>query len=108
MPADADGQIRVVVVDDHAVVRRGLLEFLGVEPDLEVIGDAEGGPLALELLERLASDGDSPHVVLMDLQMEPIDGIETTREIRRRFHEIEVVVLTSFGEDERVHAALEA
>ena len=108
MPADADGQIRVVVVDDHAVVRRGLFEFLGGEPDLAVIGDAEGGPQALQLLERLASDGDSPDVVLMDLQMEPIDGIETTREIRRRFHEIEVVVLTSFGEDERVHAALEA
>ena len=83
MLADANGQIRVVVVDDHAVVRRGLLEFLGVEPDLEVIGDAEGGPQALELLERLASDGESPDVVLMDLQMEPIDGIETTREIRR-------------------------
>ena len=108
MPADADGQIRVVVVDDHAVVRRGLFEFLGGEPDLEVIGDAEGGPQALQLLERLASDGDLPDVVLMDLQMEPIDGIETTREIRRRFQEIEVVVLTSFGEDERVHAALEA
>ncbi len=108
MPAETDETIRVVVVDDHAVVRRGLFEFLGGEPDLEVVGDAEGGPQALELLERLESDGARPDVVLMDLQMEPVDGIETTLEIRKRFAEVEVVVLTSFGEDERVHAALEA
>ena len=108
MPADADGTIRVVVVDDHAVVRRGLFEFLGGEHDLEVVGDAEGGPQALELLERLASEGAAPDVVLMDLQMEPVDGVAATREIRRRFEAVEVVVLTSFGEDERVHAALEA
>ena len=108
MPAEAEETIRVVVVDDHAVVRRGLFEFLGGEPDLEVIGDAAGGPEALELLDRLSSDGAPPDVVLMDLQMEPLDGIETTREIRRRFEEVEVVVLTSFGQDERVHAALEA
>ena len=108
MVSEAVETIRVLVVDDHAVVRRGLFEFLGGEPDLEVVGDAEGGPQALELLERLESDGLRPDVVLMDLQMEPIDGIETTLEIRKRFDEVEVVVLTSFGEDERVHAALEA
>jgi DNA-binding NarL/FixJ family response regulator len=108
MVSEAVETIRVLVVDDHAVVRRGLFEFLGGEPDLEVVGDAEGGPQALELLERLESDGLRPDVVLMDLQMEPIDGIETTSEIRKRFDEVEVVVLTSFGEDERVHAALAA
>ena len=108
MPAETDETIRVVVVDDHAVVRRGLFEFLGGEPDLEVVGDAAGGPQALELLDRLDSDGAPPDVVLMDLQMEPVDGIATTREIRKRFEAVEVVVLTSFGEDERVHAALEA
>jgi len=108
VPAETDETIRVVVVDDHAVVRRGLFEFLGGEPDLEVVGDAAGGPQALELLDRLDSDGAPPDVVLMDLQMEPVDGIATTREIRKRFEAVEVVVLTSFGEDERVHAALEA
>jgi DNA-binding NarL/FixJ family response regulator len=108
MASEAVETIRVLVVDDHAVVRRGLFEFLGGEPDLEVVGDADGGPQALELLERLESDGLRPDVVLMDLQMKPIDGIETTREVRRRFDDVEVVVLTSFGEDERVHAALEA
>jgi DNA-binding NarL/FixJ family response regulator len=108
VPDERDDKIKVFVVDDHAVVRRGLFEFLGGEPDLEVVGDAAGGPQALELLERLESDGATPDVVLMDLQMEPVDGIETTREIRKRFEEVEVVVLTSFGEDERVHSALEA
>jgi DNA-binding NarL/FixJ family response regulator len=98
----------VLVVDDHAVVRRGLKAFLDSEPDLEVVGDADGGAQALELLARLASEGRRPHVVVMDLQMEPLDGIESTRRIRSRYSEVEVVALTSFGEDERVHAALEA
>jgi DNA-binding NarL/FixJ family response regulator len=97
----------VLVVDDHAVVRRGLRAFLDSEPDLEVVGEAEGGAQALELLARLGSEG-RPHVVVMDLQMDPLDGIESTREIRSRYSEVEVVALTSFGEEERVHAALEA
>jgi DNA-binding NarL/FixJ family response regulator len=101
-------RIRVLVVDDHAVVRLGLLTFLDSEPDLEVVGEAAGGAQALELLARLASEGRQPHVVLMDLQMEPLDGIESTRQIRSRYSEVEVVALTSFGEKERVHAALEA
>jgi DNA-binding NarL/FixJ family response regulator len=96
------------VVDDHAVVRRGLLAFLDSEPDLEVVAEAEGGAEALELLARLASERRQPHVVVMDLQMEPLDGIESTRQIRSRYSEVEVVALTSFGEEERVHAALEA
>jgi DNA-binding NarL/FixJ family response regulator len=98
----------VLVVDDHAVVRRGLLAFLDSEPDLEVVGEAEGGAQALELLARLASDGRRPDVIVMDLQMEPLDGIESTRQIRARYSEVEVVALTSFGEEERVRAALEA
>jgi DNA-binding NarL/FixJ family response regulator len=98
----------VLVVDDHAVVRRGLKAFLDSEPDLEVVGEAEGGAQALELLGRLASEGRRPHVVLMDLQMEPLDGIESTRRIRSRSSEVEVVALTSFGDEQRVHAALEA
>jgi DNA-binding NarL/FixJ family response regulator len=96
------------VVDDHAVVRRGLKAFLDSEPDLEVVGEAEGGAQALELLARLASEGRRPHVVVMDLQMEPLDGIESTRQIRSGYSGVEVVALTSFGEVERVHAALEA
>ena len=100
--------IRVLVVDDHAVVRRGLFAFLEGEPDIEVVGDAASGDEALETLELLDTEGRRPHVVLMDLQMEPVDGIESTRRIRKRYDDLEVVALTSFGEVERVHAALEA
>jgi DNA-binding NarL/FixJ family response regulator len=108
MALEADERITVLIVDDHAVVRRGLLAFLDSESDLEVIGDAEGGAQALDLLARLSSEGLRPDVVLMDLRMQPVDGIEATRRIRARYDDVEVVALTSFGEEERVHAALEA
>jgi DNA-binding NarL/FixJ family response regulator len=107
MAAD-DDKIRVLVVDDHAVVRRGLLAFLEGESDLDVVGDAEGGTEALDLLARLDAEGTRPDVVLMDLQMRPVDGIESTRMVRARYDEVEVVALTSFGEPERVQRALEA
>jgi DNA-binding NarL/FixJ family response regulator len=108
MASDPDGTIGVLVVDDHAVVRRGLLAFFESEPDIDVVGDADGGTQALELLAQLDSEGRRPDVVLMDLVMEPLDGIESTRQVRARYEDVEVVALTSFGEDERVHAALEA
>ena len=105
---EPDEPITVMLVDDHAVVRRGLRAFLDSEPDLEVVGDASGGAQALDVLARLDIDGRRPDVVLMDLHMEPIDGIESTREVRARYDDVEVVALTSFGEDDRVHAALAA
>jgi DNA-binding NarL/FixJ family response regulator len=108
MASDPDGTIGVLVVDDHAVVRRGLLALFESEPDIDVVGDADGGTQALELLAQLDSEGRRPDVVLMDLVMEPLDGIESTRQVRARYEDVEVVALTSFGEDERVHAALEA
>jgi DNA-binding NarL/FixJ family response regulator len=107
-PPEREDLIRVLVVDDHAVVRRGLHAFLDGEPDLEVVGDAGGGSEALELLARLDAGDRRPDVVVMDLQMEPVDGIETTRRIRARYDDVEVVVLTSFGDEDRVRAALEA
>ncbi len=100
--------IRVLIVDDHAVVRRGLLAFLATEPDLDVVGDAAGGADALAQIARLDAEGRRPDIVLMDLQMEPLDGIETTRRIRARHPGVDVVALTSFAEEERVRAALEA
>lgn len=108
MASDQDNTISVLVVDDHAVVRRGLLAFLESVPDIDVLGDANGGSQALELLAQLDSEGRRPDVVLMDLVMEPVDGIESTRQVRARYDDVEVVALTSFGDDERVHAALEA
>jgi DNA-binding NarL/FixJ family response regulator len=108
MTAAPDDRIRIVVVDDHDVVRRGLLTVLGGEPDLEVVGAAEGGKRALDLIAQLDDRAQRPDVVVMDLEMAPVDGIETTRQIRSRYDDVEVVALTSFGEEERVRAALEA
>ena len=104
---ERDELIRVLVVDDHAVVRRGLHAFLDGEPDLDVVGDAGGGAEALELLAGLDAEERLPDVVVMDLQMEPVDGIEATRQIRALYDDVEVVVLTSFGDEDRVRAALE-
>jgi DNA-binding NarL/FixJ family response regulator len=100
--------IRVLVVDDHEVVRRGLLAFLGSEPDIHVVGEAGGGAQALDLLAAMESDGRPPDVIVMDLQMAPVDGIESTRQIRALYGDVKVVALTSFAEEERVHAALQA
>jgi DNA-binding NarL/FixJ family response regulator len=108
MEAAGDESIGVLVVDDHEVVRRGLLAFLDSEPDIEVLGQAGGGAQALELLASMDAEGRRPDVIVMDLQMAPIDGIESTRRIRALYGDIEVVALTSFAEEERVHAALEA
>jgi len=108
MASETEESIAVLVVDDHELVRRGLLAFLGGEPDIDVVGEAAGGAEALDLLSVMASEQRQPDVVVMDLQMQPMDGIETTRQVRARYRDIEVVALTSFGEDERVHAALEA
>lgn len=108
MEPDLADPIRVLVVDDQAVVRRGLLAYLAGDPDLDIVGEAEGGAEALDLLGRLDAEGRRPNVVLMDLQMQPVDGVESTRQIRARYGDVEVVALTSFADEERVRGALEA
>jgi DNA-binding NarL/FixJ family response regulator len=108
MPPEPGVTIGVVVVDDHAVVRHGLEAFLNSEPDLEVVGDAGSGADTLALLERLEQEGRVPDVMLMDLQMSPMDGIELTRLVRARYADVDIVALTSFGDERRVHAAFEA
>jgi DNA-binding NarL/FixJ family response regulator len=108
MEPERDEAIRVLVVDDHEFVRRGLLAFLDGEPDIDVVGEAAGGAQALDLLASMESDGRPPDVIVMDLQMEPVDGIESTRQVRALYNDIEVVALSSFAEEERVHAALHA
>jgi DNA-binding NarL/FixJ family response regulator len=108
MALDRDKTIGVLVVDDHEVVRRGLLAFLGGEPDVHVLGEARGGAEALDLLAAMDAKGQRPDVIVMDLQMAPMDGIEATRRVRALYAGVEVVVLTSFAEEERVRAALEA
>jgi DNA-binding NarL/FixJ family response regulator len=101
--ADAPARIRVLLADDHAVVRRGLRGFFELLEDIEIVGEAADGSEAVALVETLR-----PDVVLMDLLMPVMDGIAATGEIKRRFPEVEVVALTSFIEEERVTAALEA
>jgi DNA-binding NarL/FixJ family response regulator len=96
-------RIRVLVADDHGVVRRGLRGFFELLDDIDVVGEAEDGRSAVDLVDRLL-----PDVVLMDLLMPGMDGIAATSEIKSRHPEVEVVALTSFIEEERVTAALEA
>jgi DNA-binding NarL/FixJ family response regulator len=103
----AAAPIRVLVVDDHAVVRRGVVAYLEALEDVDVAGEAGHGKEALDQLARAATLGGLPDVVLMDLQMPEMDGVTATGEIVRRFPGVKVVILTSFGETERVHAALE-
>jgi DNA-binding NarL/FixJ family response regulator len=98
----------VLLVDDHEMVRRGIHAFLEGETDLQVVGESADGQGALEVLEQLDAAGERPDVVLMDLKMEPSDGVEATRRIRQRYDEVEIVALTSFGDEEYVHAALAA
>jgi DNA-binding NarL/FixJ family response regulator len=108
MELDRHDTIGVLVVDDHDVVRRGLLAFLGSEPDIQVVGEAGGGSQALDVLAEMEAEGRRPDVIVMDLQMAPVDGIESTRRIRALYGDVKVVALTSFAEEERVHAALQA
>jgi DNA-binding NarL/FixJ family response regulator len=100
--------IRVLVVDDHAVLRRGVVAYLEALEDVEVAGEAADGIEALDRLAAFSVQDVLPDVVLMDLQMPRMDGVAATAEIVRRFPRVRVVVLTSFGESERVRAALEA
>ena len=96
-------RIRVLIVDDHAMVRHGMRDFLDLHDDLEVVGEASDGNEALEAATAL-----SPDVVVMDLMMPGLDGIAATAEIKARHPAMEVVAITSFIEEDRITAALEA
>jgi DNA-binding NarL/FixJ family response regulator len=100
--------IRVFLVDDHTVVRRGMRSFFDMLPDIEVIGEAADGQAALDELAVRDRADDLPDVVLMDLLMPRLDGVAATSAIRQRHPGVQVVALTSFSEAERVHAALVA
>jgi DNA-binding NarL/FixJ family response regulator len=100
--------IGVLLVDDHAVVRRGLRAYLEVLDDIRVVGEAADGVAAQRELAAAAATGRRPDVVLMDLVMPRCDGIAAIAGIVRDHPGVRVVVLTSFGETGRVHAALSA
>jgi two-component system, NarL family, response regulator LiaR len=95
--------IRVMIVDDHAVVRSGLGTFLMVYDDMELVGEASGGEHALALCNQAP-----PDVILMDLMMPEMDGATATRLIRERHPEVQVIALTSFKDHELVQSALQA
>lgn len=96
-------KIRVIIVDDHSIVRRGLGAILSTSDQLELVGEAEDGQEAVELCELV-----QPDVVLMDLIMPRMDGIDSTRAIHQRWPHINVLVLTSFTEKEMIQGALDA
>jgi two-component system, NarL family, response regulator LiaR len=95
--------IRILVVDDHSVVRQGLKMFLGLDPDLEIVGEAENGAEAVKMAAEL-----NPDVVLMDMLMPVMDGIEATKAIRGSMPDTEVIALTSVLEDAAVVGAIKA
>ena len=95
--------IRILIADDHSMVRTGLATFIRVKADLELVGQARDGQEALRLCEQF-----QPDVVLMDLVMPRMDGMAATRAIRERWPQIQVIALTSFQEQELVQDALQA
>jgi len=95
--------IRVVVVDDHTLHRDGTRQILDAYPDLQVIGEASSGELALELITQL-----HPDVVLMDIRLPGMNGIEVTRQLTRDHPDIRVLMVSAYDEDEYVRGALEA
>ena len=96
-------KIRVLLVDDHAVVRQGLRMFIEMQKDMEVSGEGSNGSEAVELATRL-----QPDVILLDLLMPHMDGVEATRKIMESNPQARVLILTSFGEDDKVFPAIRA
>jgi NarL family two-component system response regulator LiaR len=100
---DADEMITVLIVDDHKVVRQGLRTFLELQEDVCVVGEAEDGQAAVEMVRQL-----NPNVVLMDLVMPRLDGISATRQVKSLGSDVKVIALTSFTEDDKVFPAIQA
>ena len=102
------GPLRVFLVDDHAIVRSGVRGYLELVGDITVAGEARGGQQAIDAIAVLEPAGSLPDVVLMDLVMPGMDGVEATRQIKARWPGIEVVAVTSFADQAKVNAALQA
>jgi two-component system, NarL family, response regulator len=103
MTMGCSGSIRVLSVDDHPLVRKGIASMLANEPNITLVGEADNGRDALKQYRRLA-----PDVVLMDLRMRDLDGIETTRAIRAEFPAARIIALTSYDGDQDIYRALAA
>ncbi|MFQ5856922.1 MAG: response regulator [Anaerolineae bacterium] len=95
--------IRVLVVDDHPVVRHGVQHLLGSDPELEVVGEADTGPGALRQVEALR-----PDVILLDIRLPGSDGVEITQQVRRAHPDVKIIMLTAYLDDEYLLGALRA
>ncbi|WP_338471763.1 response regulator transcription factor [Niallia sp. XMNu-256] len=95
--------IKVLFVDDHEMVRIGVSSYLSAQPDIEVVGEADNGKTAVELALSLR-----PDIILMDLVMNEMDGIEATKLIMQQWPEAKIIIVTSFLDDDKVYPALEA
>jgi DNA-binding NarL/FixJ family response regulator len=95
--------MKVIICDDQSIVREGLAMLLKLEPDLQIIGIAEDGAMAVEMVEK-----EKPDMVLMDLKMPIMNGVEATRQIRSKHPEIRVLVLTTYDDDQWVFDAIKA
>ena len=100
---DAPEKIKVLIVDDHQVVRQGLRTFLELQEDVLVVGEAGDGQAAIEMVQQL-----NPDIVLMDLVMPNLDGISATRQVKSLGPDVKVIALTSFTEDDKVFPAIQA
>ncbi len=94
-------QCKVLIADDHVIVREGLIALLNLADDIKVVGEAEDGREAIDMAKQLR-----PDVVLMDIRMAELDGVQATREIRARFPEVRVIALTNYDDDEYVFDCL--
>lgn len=102
-PAASQGQIRVLIADDHAIVRKGIRALLATESQIEVVGEAGDGQEAMALAQQT-----EPDVILMDLVMPGMDGLEATRLLTAKLPQVSILVLTSFDGDDKVFPAIKA
>jgi DNA-binding NarL/FixJ family response regulator len=102
-PPPSSAPIRVVLADDHTILRDGVCSLLRAEPDIEVVGEASDGMEVLEQVGRL-----TPDVVVMDMVMPRMNGLEATRQIKKRFQDVKILILSMYDDDEYVQQVIQA
>ena len=102
-PNSISNPIRILIVDDHAVVREGLRAFIQIKPDMEIVGEAADGIEALEKARDL-----DPDVILLDIVMPKLDGISTIEQLKKQGSQARILVITSFADDEQIFPAIKA
>src|SRR5690625_924857 len=108
MPSTGEHQdtLKVFVVDDHAIARRGIAAYLDVLDDMETVGEAVDGQDALDQMAEFAAFNKLPDVVLLDLLMPRLDGVSTLKILREKYPQVQVVILTSYDEVERMNTVM--